>query len=104
DVFLLPGVPQLFRTQLEAVLARLRGTPMHLRVLYLNLGESAVAAVLDRVALDMPHVAIGSYPMFDRSLDYVVKVTVESVELDAVELATTRLRTGLPAGSVVRTE
>jgi molybdenum cofactor synthesis domain-containing protein len=104
DVFMLPGVPQLFRTQLEAVLARLRGTPVHLRVLYLNLGESAVAAVLDRVALDMPHVAIGSYPMFDRSLDYAVKVTVESVEPDAVEQALARLRTGLPEGSVVRTE
>ncbi|AKJ03201.1 molybdenum cofactor synthesis domain-containing protein [Archangium gephyra] len=104
DVFMLPGVPQLFRTQLEAVLAQLRGTPMHLRVLYLNLGESAVAAVLDRVALDMPHVAIGSYPMFDRSLDYAVKVTVESVEPDAVEQALARLQTGLPAGSVVRTE
>ncbi|WP_375773301.1 molybdopterin-binding protein [Archangium gephyra] len=104
DVFMLPGVPQLFRTQLEAVLARLSGTPVHLRVLYLNLGESAVAAVLDRVALDMPHVAIGSYPMFDRSLDYSVKVTVESVEKDAVEVAVARLQTGLPSGSVVRTE
>jgi molybdenum cofactor synthesis domain-containing protein len=103
-VFMLPGVPQLFRTQLDAVLARLRGTPVHLRMLYLNLGESAVAAVLDRVALDMPHVAIGSYPMFDRSLDYVVKVTVESVEKDAVEEALSRLQTGLPAGSVVRAE
>lgn len=104
DVFMLPGVPQLFRTQLEAVLARLRGTPMHLRMLYLNLGESAVAAVLDRVALDMPHVAIGSYPMFDRSLDYLVKVTVESVDEEAVVLAVSRLREGLPAGSVVRLE
>jgi molybdenum cofactor synthesis domain-containing protein len=104
DVFMLPGVPQLFRTQLEAVLARLRGTPVHLRVLYLNLGESAVAAVLDRVALDMPHVAIGSYPMFDRSLDYAVKVTVESVDPGAVEQALARLQAGLPSGSVVRTE
>ncbi|MFY0522266.1 competence/damage-inducible protein A [Archangium gephyra] len=104
DVFLLPGVPQLFRTQLEAVLARLRGTPVHLRVLYLNLGESAVAAVLDRVALDMPHVAIGSYPMFDRSLDYAVKVTVESVDPGSVEQALARLQAGLPSGSVVRTE
>ncbi|HYO59162.1 competence/damage-inducible protein A [Archangium sp.] len=104
DVFMLPGVPQLFRAQLEAVLARLRGTPVYLRVLYLGLGESAVAAVLDRVALDMPHVAIGSYPMFDRSLDYVEKVTEESVEKDSVEEAVTRLRAGLPAGSVVRTE
>lgn len=104
DVFMLPGVPQLFRTQLEAVLARLRGTPVHLRMLYLNLGESAVAAVLDRVALDMPHVAIGSYPMFDRSLDYLVKVTVESVDKDAVEAAVIRLQVGLPSGSVVRSE
>jgi molybdenum cofactor synthesis domain-containing protein len=104
NVFMLPGVPQLFRTQLDAVLARLSGTPVHLRMLYLNLGESAVAAVLDRVALDMPHVAIGSYPTFDRSLDYVVKVTVESVEKAAVEEALTRLQAGLPAGSVVRTE
>ncbi len=103
-VFMLPGVPQLFRTQLDAVLARLRGTPVHLRMLFLNQGESAVAAVLDRVALDMPHVAIGSYPMFDRSLDYVVKVTVESVEKTAVEEALARLQAGLPAGSVVRTE
>ncbi|WP_257460274.1 competence/damage-inducible protein A [Archangium lipolyticum] len=104
DVFMLPGVPQLFRTQLDAVLARLSGTPVHLRMLYLNLGESTVAAVLDRVALDMPHVAIGSYPMFDRSLDYVVKVTVESVEKGAVEEALARLQAGLPEGSVVRME
>ncbi|MGZ3460740.1 MAG: competence/damage-inducible protein A, partial [Archangium sp.] len=104
DVFMLPGVPQLFRAQLEAVLARLSGSPVHLRTLYLGLGESAVAAVLDRVALDMPHVAIGSYPMFDRSLDYVVKVTVESVKKDAVEEAVARLLAGLPVGSVVRTE
>ena len=103
-VFMLPGVPQLFRAQLEAVLARLSGTPVHLRVLYLGLGESSVAAVLDRVALDMPHVAIGSYPVFDRSLDYVVKVTVESVERDSVEEAVARLQAGLPTGSVVRSE
>lgn len=103
-VYMLPGVPQLFRAQLEAVLARLSGTPVHLRVLYLGLGESAVASVLDRVALDMPHVAIGSYPMFDRTLDYSVKVTVESVEKDAVEQAVVRLQAGLPAGSVLRTE
>ena len=103
-VYMLPGVPQLFRAQLEAVLARLSGTPVHLRVLYLGLGESAVASVLDRVALDMPHVAIGSYPMFDRTLDYPVKVTVESVEKDAVEEAVARLQAGLPTGSVLRTE
>ena len=103
-VFMLPGVPQLFRTQLEAVLARLSGSPVHLRVLYLGLSESLIAAVLDRVALDMPHVAIGSYPMFDPALDYLVKVTVEGGERGPVEEAVTRLQAGLPSGSVIRSE
>ena len=51
----------------------------------------------------MPHVSIGSYPMFDPSLDYQVKVTVESGERDSVEEALARLQAGLPTGSVLRT-
>jgi molybdenum cofactor synthesis domain-containing protein len=104
DVYMLPGVPSLFRAQLEAVLGRLSGTPVYLRVLYLSLGESEIAGVVDKVALDMPHVAIGSYPVFDRSLDYLVKVTVECVEQGPVEDAVERIRTGLPSGAVVRAE
>lgn len=104
DVFLLPGVPQLFRGQLDTVLGRLSGTPVHVRMLYLGVGEGAIAGVLDRVALDMPHVAIGSYPMFDASLDYMVKVTVESVDPTAVEEAVGRLQRGLPEGALLRTE
>jgi molybdenum cofactor synthesis domain-containing protein len=104
NIFLLPGVPQLFKIQLETVLARLRGTPVHLRCLYLRLGESAIAAVLDRVALDMPHVAIGSYPVFDAELDYRVKVTIEAAEQAPVEEALARIRGGLPADAIVRQE
>lgn len=104
NVFLLPGVPQLFKLQLETVLARLRGTPVHLRNLYVRLGESTIAAVLDRVALDMPHVAIGSYPVFDAGLDYRVKVTIEATEPAPVEDALARIRGGLPADAIVRQE
>jgi molybdenum cofactor synthesis domain-containing protein len=104
NVFLLPGVPQLFKLQLETVLKRLRGTPVHLRCLFLRLGESAIAAVLDKVALDMPHVAIGSYPVFDAALDYRVKVTIEASEQAPVEEAFERIRVGLPADAVVRME
>jgi molybdenum cofactor synthesis domain-containing protein len=104
NIFLLPGVPQLFKLQLETVLARLRGTPVHLCSLYLRLGESAIAAVLDRVALDMPHVAIGSYPVFDATLDYRVKVTVEAPEAAPVAQAVARIRGGLPADAVLRQE
>lgn len=104
NVFLLPGVPQLFKIQLETVLARMSGKPVHLRSLYLRLGESTIAAVLDRVAMDMPHVAIGSYPVFDSTLDYRVKVTVEAEEPGPMEDAVARIRGGLPADAVIRQE
>ncbi|WP_426757417.1 competence/damage-inducible protein A [Myxococcus sp. Y35] len=104
DIFLLPGVPQLFRLQLETVLARLSGSPVAMSCLYLSLGESDIAAVLDRVALDMPHVAIGSYPEFDPAKDYRVKVTIESAQRGPVDDALERIVTGLPEGAVVRRE
>jgi len=104
DIYLLPGVPQLFRLQLETVLKRLRGSPVHLHSLYLGLGEGAIAAVLDQVALAMPHVSIGSYPEFDPAKDYRVKVTVESTERGPVDDAVRRILGGLPAGAVLRAE
>lgn len=102
DVFMLPGVPQLFRLQLQTVLLRLGGTPLHLVNLYLSLGEPELAKVLDDVALSMPDVAIGSYPRFERDLDYRVKVTVEHADVGRVEVAVQRLTLGFPDGALVR--
>jgi molybdopterin-biosynthesis enzyme MoeA-like protein len=103
-VFMLPGVPELFRAQLEAVLMRVEGKPLFLRALYLGEGEAEIAAAVDRVALSMPGVAIGSYPTFDRSAGYQVKLTLEAGESELVEQAMARLVQELPGGSVLRTE
>jgi molybdenum cofactor synthesis domain-containing protein len=103
-IYLLPGVPQLFKIQLEAVLSRLERQQVHLRCLYLSAGESEIAHVLDRVALSMPQVAIGSYPNFDRQLGYSVKLTVEADEPAPVEGALAWLRRELPQGCILRTE
>lgn len=103
-VHMLPGVPQLFRHQLETVLARLHGSPVHVRCLYLAASEAEIAGALDAVALDMPEVAIGSYPSFDRTIDYSVKVTVEHASPAPVEEALARLRRTLPEGAVLRVE
>ncbi len=102
EVYLLPGVPQLFKHQLEAVLGRLEGVPVSLRNLYLNAEEPEIAHVLDRIALELPQVAIGSYPEFDRSAGYRVKVTVENAEAAIVEAVVTRLERELPPGSILR--
>lgn len=103
-VFMLPGVPQLFRLQLETVLPRLRGAPVFLTTLYLQQGEAELAKALDDVALAMPDVAIGSYPQFEPGLDYKVKVTVEAARADRVEAAVEKLRATWPSSAVVRTE
>ena len=103
-VHMLPGVPQLFRRQLETVLARLPSNPVYVRCLYLGAGEAEIARALDAVAMDMPQVSIGSYPTFDRGLDYEVKVTVEHAEPGPVEAVVERLRRTLPQGSVLRVE
>jgi molybdenum cofactor synthesis domain-containing protein len=103
-VFLLPGVPALFRSMLETVLERLPSTPLHLRSVYLRLGEAEIARGLDAVALAMPDVSVGSYPQFDRGLDYRVKVTLEAQRLDRVEEAARQLSGHWPADAVVRTE
>lgn len=101
-IFMLPGVPSYFRAQLEAVLARIPPVPLTLRVLYLALGESEVAKALDGVALAMPHVAIGSYPIFDKDADYRVKLTVEHREPDVAQAAVDALKAALPGGAVIR--
>jgi molybdenum cofactor synthesis domain-containing protein len=103
-IYLLPGVPQLFELQLETILSRLKGAPIHLRALYLSLDEPEIAHVLDRIAISMPQATIGSYPQFDRSVGYRVKVTVENPELSVVERIVARLQTELPAGAILRIE
>ena len=104
DIFMLPGVPQLFRLQLETILGRLPVTPVNIQVLYLDAAEAEVAGAIDKVALAMPEVAIGSYPTFDVGADYRVKVTLEHPEAGPVQTAAKRLEALLPAGCLLRRE
>ena len=103
-MYLLPGVPSLFKLQLETVLSSLPKGTMHVRSLYLSQGESEIAAALDRVALGMPDVGIGSYPAVTSGADHRVRVTVEAAEPERVELVVARLRSELPEGTVLRVE
>ncbi len=103
-MFLLPGVPSLFRMQLETVLvvaAAGRGA----RPLAVPLpSEAEIAATLDRVALGMPDVDIGSYPAVTSGADHRVRVTVEGAEAERVDAVVARSASELPAGAVLRVE
>lgn len=101
-VFLLPGVPQYFRAQLEVVLPRIPPSPVTLRMLFVSLGEPELARVLDQIALSRPHVAIGSYPVFERDAGYRVKLTIEHRAAPEVDAAVAALKRALPPGAIVR--
>ena len=103
-MFLLPGIPSLFKLQLETVLSSLPKGAVHVRSLYLSRGESEIAAALDRVALGMPDVGIGSYPAVTSGADHRVRVTVEGAEAERVEAVVAQLRSELPEGAVLRVE
>ena len=90
NVFVLPGVPQLFANQLRAVVARFDGQPIALSTLYLRCGEGEVAAHLEAVLQAEPAVALGSYPVWG-DFDYRTRITVESRDAAAVARATAAL-------------
>lgn len=102
-VFLLPGVPQLFKLQLEAVVQLLPGRPMVLRQLFVSLGEAQIAHALDAVAMAQPHVALGSYPTWGAEHDYRVRLTVEHESEQEVETMVASLQASL-GNAVVRCE
>ena len=103
-VFMLPGVPQLFKMHLEAVLQQLPGKPGVLRQLFLSVGEADIAHALDAVARARPHVALGSYPTWGEANDHRVRLTVEHESAAEVDAGVEALVNALGAGAIIRRE
>jgi molybdenum cofactor synthesis domain-containing protein len=90
NVFVLPGVPAIFRRKFDSVRELFRAGPIHSRAVYSRDGEGVIAAALDAVVEEFPSVAVGSYPRLDEP-DYKVKITLDGRDRDAVEQALARL-------------
>lgn len=86
NVYILPGVPSIFRRKLTAMRERFRAQPFTIRRLYIMSDEGAIAAHLDAVLEVHPGIAIGSYPRFD-AVDYRVIVTLESKDRELTDAA-----------------
>jgi molybdenum cofactor synthesis domain-containing protein len=103
EVYILPGVPQFLRDKFTAIRERFRVTPIHLRSVYVSLGEGTISAALDDTAARFPAVQIGSYPRFDTD-EYRVRLTLESRDSAAVDAAVKHLCGLVGAGAVLRIE
>ena len=103
NVYLLPGVPQIFEAKLETLRAELAGEPVSVCTLFVDAFESDVADEIARVAGEQPRVKIGSYPRMGDP-DHRLRITVEGDDMEALERAVARLHELLPERSVLRTE
>jgi molybdenum cofactor synthesis domain-containing protein len=103
NLYVLPGIPELFEQKFLALRERFVTTPYALRVVYTRAGEGLIAAHLDATLLAFPELHLGSYPKLSDA-EYAVKLTLESKDPAYVERALAHLLALLPPESVVRTE
>jgi molybdopterin-biosynthesis enzyme MoeA-like protein len=101
NVYVLPGVPEIFRRKFAALRERFRDEPIHLRTVFVRIGESALAEDLNALLRDFPALALGSYPEFSNP-EYRVKVTLESRDRAYVESALAAFLERLPPDAFVR--
>lgn len=102
NVYILPGVPPLFRRKFVDIRDRFRSEPVTVARVYIDADEGAIADDLDAVVAAHAAVKIGSYPRFSEK-DFRVLVTLEArAAVDvagAFEMLVARL-----GARVVRTE
>ena len=101
NVFILPGVPSLFRTKFDAVAGSLQTGTFWLRSIYLNhMDEGRIAALLRGVE-DAQLVSIGSYPRFGAPGEWRIRLTVEARDPAPVNAAIDLLLAGLDPQTVI---
>jgi len=98
NVWVFPGVPQLFRMKLLTLRDHVRGpVTFHTRSVYTLQDEGDLKPTLDAVVQQHPEVEVGSYPIwFEPS--YKTKLTLDGVDSAAVERALRQLLDALPPG------
>ena len=86
NVFILPGVPALFKRKFIDIRDRFRAEPVTVARVYINADEGEIADDLHAIVGAYPSVKIGSYPRFAEK-DFRVIITFEGKVADDVTRA-----------------
>ena len=104
NVWILPGVPEIFQMKLDIVAEHLKGDdPFVSRAVFTKLDEARLKPILDSTVAEHPNVDIGSYPRW-QDPTYETKVTFDGKDRDAVERAFEDFLRKLPADEPQWTE
>jgi molybdenum cofactor synthesis domain-containing protein len=86
NVYIMPGVPALFRRKFVDIRDRFRARPVTAARLYVDVDEGELAPHLHVVVAAHASVRVGSYPRFSEK-DFRVLVTLEAADGDEVRAA-----------------
>lgn len=104
NVWLMPGVPEIFRMKLPVVVKTLGGGPGFLsRAVYTKMDEGDLKPLLDQVVARFPDVGIGSYPKW-QDPTYKTKLTFDGRDASRVDAARDAFLALLPAGEPQRVD
>jgi molybdenum cofactor synthesis domain-containing protein len=103
NLYILPGIPELFEQKFASLKERFASTPYVLKVIYTREGEGSIAKHLNATMAAYPELLLGSYPKLGDP-EYAVKLTLESKDAAYVQAALDHLLGLLPPEAVVRTE
>jgi len=97
NVYVLAGVPDIFASQLEAILPHFGGRPYQRREIGVALPESSFAGDLERLQTQFPQVEIGSYPSQcgRESHGKICLSSQDAAQLDRAEAALNRMLASL---------
>jgi len=102
NVWILPGVPEIFRNKLRVLEAVLGAdTPFLSRAVYTQLDEATLKPWLDATVAEFPAVEIGSYPTWNNPA-YRTKITFDSRESLSLDEALQALLRRFPPGEPQR--
>jgi len=101
NVYVLPGLPEVFRMKLPIIRERLGGeAPFVSRAVYTLCDEGEVAELLETLAHQHDEVAIGSYPVWGND-HYRVKLTFDGKDAERVAAAAQALAAALSPEKIV---
>lgn len=103
NIYILPGIPELFREKFLAMKTRFAVDPYFMRVIYTRAVESSIAQYLNATLAVFPELQLGSYPKL-KDPEYRVRVTLESKDQEYVNRAFDHLVAQFPPETIVRTE
>ncbi|MCL2822679.1 MAG: molybdopterin-binding protein [Polyangiaceae bacterium] len=104
NVWLLPGVPEVFCARLQTIKKHLTaGQPFVCSEVYTRIDEGSLVPLLNQVVTQFPNVDVGSYPTWDHPC-YETKLTFDGTDASAVEAACRAFIKLLPEAEPIRVD